>query len=140
AMLDQVLVDLLLEAEQALGPADSTLRARVLARRALEVRSGGTGADSTGPCEEALAVARRVGGPEALATPLPARYTALWLPGAGSPTSPMKSATGSLPGEPIPGCALTTWSALVTSKRRTRSWRSPSGWRRSCASPFPSGG
>jgi DNA-binding CsgD family transcriptional regulator len=47
----------------------------------VEVRAGQTGVDSTALCEEALAVARRVNDPEALATALTASYLAMRDPG-----------------------------------------------------------
>lgn len=75
-------VGLLEEALAALPPGDSSLRARLLARLALEVGSGSEPVERrVAISEEAVAMARRLGDSEALVAGLHARQGALMTPG-----------------------------------------------------------
>jgi len=71
---------LLQEALGALGAEDSPLRARLLARLALELYYAGDPQRRLALSEEAVALARRLGDPLTLATCLDARHYALWRP------------------------------------------------------------
>jgi tetratricopeptide (TPR) repeat protein len=79
-LVDQQLVALLQEALDGLGPQDSALRARLLARLSLEF----TFSDETEVMEslslEAVAMARRLANPAALRTALDTRWMAVWGP------------------------------------------------------------
>jgi DNA-binding SARP family transcriptional activator len=71
---------LLQEALGALGGEDTPLRARLLARLALELYYAGDPSRRLALSEEAVALARRLGDPLTLATCLDARHYALWRP------------------------------------------------------------
>jgi DNA-binding SARP family transcriptional activator len=71
---------LLQEALGALGEEDSPLRARLLARLALELYYADDPGRRLTLSAEAVALARRLGDPMALATCLDARHYALWRP------------------------------------------------------------
>ncbi len=73
-------VRLLEEALEALPEDDSPLRARLLARMALELYYAGEPELRTALSEEAVDIARRIGDPRTLATCLDARHYALWMP------------------------------------------------------------
>jgi tetratricopeptide (TPR) repeat protein len=79
-LVNQRLVALLQEALDGLNPGDSPLRARLLARLALEF----TFSDETDRIQslslEAVAMARRLADPTALRTVLDARWMAVWGP------------------------------------------------------------
>ena len=79
-LVSQQLVALLQEALDALGPQDSPLRGRLLARLSAEF----TFSDETKQIEslslEAVAMARRLADPAALRTALDARWMAVWGP------------------------------------------------------------
>ena len=68
------------EALNALGDQDGELRARLLARLALELYYAGTPERRLTISEEAVALARRLGDPATLAVCLDARHYALWRP------------------------------------------------------------
>ncbi len=68
------------EALGALGSEDSPLRARLLARLALELYYAGDAGRRLALSEEAVALARRLGDPPTLAACLDARHYALWRP------------------------------------------------------------
>jgi len=68
------------EALEALGEKDSALRARLLARLALELYYSGEPERRQALSEQAVELARRVGDPRTLATCLDARHYALWRP------------------------------------------------------------
>src|SRR5262249_35060805 len=80
-LFDSVVVPLLEEALTMLGPEDSALRARVLARLAyslyMQPRSGEL---CEGLCAEAEVMARRIGDPETLRWVLNDRRWTLWGP------------------------------------------------------------
>ena len=81
--VDQPLVTLLEDTLHVLGEADSAERARVLARLALELSYAGTAtARRATLSQHAVAMARRVGDPTALAAVLHTRLLDLWGPGA----------------------------------------------------------
>ena len=65
---------------RALGGEDTPLRARLLARLALELYYAGDPQRRLALSEEAVALARRLGDPLTLATCLDARHYALWRP------------------------------------------------------------
>ena len=71
---------LLQEALAKLGEDDTPLRARLLARLALELYYAGDPSRRLALSEEAVALARRLGDPLTLATCLDARHYALWRP------------------------------------------------------------
>jgi DNA-binding SARP family transcriptional activator/tetratricopeptide (TPR) repeat protein len=71
---------LLEEALAALGGEDSPLRARLLARLALELYYSGDPDRRLALSEEAVELARRLGDPRTLAVCLDARHYALWRP------------------------------------------------------------
>jgi DNA-binding SARP family transcriptional activator len=71
---------LLQEALGALGDEDTPLRARLLARLALELYYAGAPQRRLALSAEAVAIARRLGDPLTLATCLDARHYALWRP------------------------------------------------------------
>ena len=73
-------VRLLEEALEALSEEDSPLRARLLARMALELYYAGEPELRMALSEEAVDIARRIGDPRTLATCLDARHYALWNP------------------------------------------------------------
>ena len=82
-VVDQALVKLLEQALAALGDEDSALRARVLARLAVELSYAGD-ADSSGRkafvSDQAVEMARRMGDTAVLAAALSARHYAIWDP------------------------------------------------------------
>jgi DNA-binding SARP family transcriptional activator len=71
---------LLQEALAGLGDEDSPLRARLLARLALELYYAADTSRRLALSEEAVTLARRLGDPPTLATCLDARHYALWRP------------------------------------------------------------
>jgi tetratricopeptide (TPR) repeat protein len=73
-------VALLEEALATLGPSDNGLRARMLARLAMELYFAGDTERREGLVDEALAIARRLDDPATLAHVLNARFAALWGP------------------------------------------------------------
>jgi tetratricopeptide (TPR) repeat protein len=73
-------VRLLEEALEGLPEDDSPLRARLLARMALELYYAGEPELRLALSEEAVDIARRIDDPRTLATCLDARHYALWLP------------------------------------------------------------
>jgi class 3 adenylate cyclase len=77
---DETLIGLLEEALTALGGGDSPLRASILGRLAEEVAITDPYERREALCEEALAMARRVGDPRVLATVLRNAQWALWVP------------------------------------------------------------
>ncbi len=78
--VDEARLALLEEALAALGDEDSPLRARLLARLALELYYSGDPDRRVALSEEAVDLARRLGDPRTLATCLDARHYALWRP------------------------------------------------------------
>jgi DNA-binding CsgD family transcriptional regulator/tetratricopeptide (TPR) repeat protein len=79
AMGDDRPVELLEEALAALGPAQESLRARLLARLSTAIPRGNDTFVRRGELSaEAVALARRVGDREALAYALDARFSAVW--------------------------------------------------------------
>jgi DNA-binding SARP family transcriptional activator/tetratricopeptide (TPR) repeat protein len=78
--VDPARVSALEEALAALGSEDSPLRARLLARLALELYYSGEPERRLALSEEAVELARRLGDPRTLATCLDARHYALWRP------------------------------------------------------------
>lgn len=79
-VVDQELVSLLEEALATLGRCDDAVRARLLARLAMELYFGGAAERRVTLVDEAVAIARRVGDPATVAYALNARYAALWGP------------------------------------------------------------
>jgi predicted ATPase len=80
ATVDDEVVVLLEEALAALGSADEAIRARLLARLAMELYFAPAPERRTTLADEALATARRLGDPATLAYALTARHAALWDP------------------------------------------------------------
>jgi tetratricopeptide (TPR) repeat protein len=81
--VDQALVTLLEDTLRVLGEADSAERARVMARLARELSYAGTATARRATfSQHAVAMARHVGDPEALAEALHTRLLDLWGPGA----------------------------------------------------------
>jgi tetratricopeptide (TPR) repeat protein len=78
--VDEDVAALLQEALATLGGEDSPLRARLLARLALELYYAGDPDRRLALSAEAVELARRLGDPMALATCLDARHYALWRP------------------------------------------------------------
>jgi DNA-binding SARP family transcriptional activator len=78
--VDEERLGLLEEALAALGDEDSPLRARLLARLALELYYAGEPERRLALSEEAVALARSLGDPRTLAVCLDARHYALWRP------------------------------------------------------------
>jgi tetratricopeptide (TPR) repeat protein len=78
--VDEARLALLEEALDALGDEDDPLRARLLARLALELYYSGDPERRLALSEEAVDLARRLGDPRTLATCLDARHYALWRP------------------------------------------------------------
>jgi DNA-binding SARP family transcriptional activator/tetratricopeptide (TPR) repeat protein len=78
--VDETRLDLLEEALAGLGDEDSPLRARLLARLALELYYSGEPDRRLALSEEAVDLARRLGDQRTLATCLDARHYALWRP------------------------------------------------------------
>ncbi len=78
--VDAARVAMLEEALAALGDEASPLRARLLARLALELYYSGEPERRLALSEEAVDLARRLGDPRTLATCLDARHYALWRP------------------------------------------------------------
>jgi tetratricopeptide (TPR) repeat protein len=78
--VDEARVALLEEALAELGDQDDALRARLLARLALELYYSGDPERRLALSEEAVDLARRLGDPRTLATCLDARHYALWRP------------------------------------------------------------
>lgn len=76
--VDAPLMSLLTEAGEALGEADSPLRARVLACLAAELRWSAPHAQRAALSEEAIAMARRLGDDPTLVYTLSARHWTLW--------------------------------------------------------------
>jgi DNA-binding SARP family transcriptional activator len=79
-VVDETLVSLLEEALEAVGPADAPMRARLLARLAMELSFAGQRERRDAISAEAVALARRVGDPSGLGLALVARHWALWGP------------------------------------------------------------
>ena len=79
-IVDEEVVGLLEEALAALESGDDGLRARLLARLAMELYFAGAPERRAALAEEAVAIARRIGEPATLAYALRARDTALWGP------------------------------------------------------------
>jgi tetratricopeptide (TPR) repeat protein len=79
-IVDKTLVGLLEEALDAVGPCDEEVRARLLARLAMELYFGGAPERRAGLVDEAVAIARRLDDPATIAYTLNARYAALWAP------------------------------------------------------------
>jgi class 3 adenylate cyclase len=77
---DEELVALLEGALATLGPMDNPLRARVLARLAEEVAFSDACERRESLCQEAAAMARRLGDPGVLASVLRATHWAIWVP------------------------------------------------------------
>jgi tetratricopeptide (TPR) repeat protein len=80
-IVDADLVGLLEQALAALGPGDDGLRARLLARLAMELYFAGAAERRATLVNEALTIARRLDDPATLAYALNAQYAALWAPG-----------------------------------------------------------
>jgi len=78
--VDEGRLALLEEALEALGDEDSPLRARLLARLALELYYSDEPDRRLALSQEAVDLARRLGDPRTLATCLDARHYALWRP------------------------------------------------------------
>jgi hypothetical protein len=78
--VDEERVAVLEEALEGLGDADDALRARLLARLALELYYSGDPARRLALSQEAVDLARRLGDPRTLAACLDARHYALWQP------------------------------------------------------------
>ena len=78
--VDEERVAVLEEALAGLGDEDSPLRARLLARLALELYYSGDPSRRLALSEEAVDLARRLGDPRTLAACLDARHYALWRP------------------------------------------------------------
>ena len=78
--VDEERLAVLEEALAALGEEDSPLRARLLARLALELYYSGDPDRRQALSEQAVELARRVGDPRTLAACLDARHYALWRP------------------------------------------------------------
>jgi hypothetical protein len=79
-VVDHELVSLLEEALATLGRREDGVRARLLARLAMELYFGGPAERRATLVDEALAIARRLGDPATIAYALNARYAALWGP------------------------------------------------------------
>ncbi|HEY2590578.1 MAG TPA: hypothetical protein VGI35_03215, partial [Steroidobacteraceae bacterium] len=79
-VIDQELVSLLEEALATLGRCEDGVRARLLARLAMELYFGGAAERRAALVDEAVAIARRLGDPATIAYALNARYAALWGP------------------------------------------------------------
>jgi class 3 adenylate cyclase/tetratricopeptide (TPR) repeat protein len=80
-IVDDLEVRLLEEALEVLGAADSTLRARVLARLAKGLQTSPQQDRRARLSDQAVAMARRTGDPATLATVLYERHLATWTPG-----------------------------------------------------------
>jgi tetratricopeptide (TPR) repeat protein len=78
--VDEGLVALLTEAREAFGPGDDPLLARVLGRHATELYYSDRSEERVALGEEAVAMARRIGGRATLASTLSARFLTLWGP------------------------------------------------------------
>ncbi|HET9740810.1 MAG TPA: AAA family ATPase [Solirubrobacteraceae bacterium] len=78
--VDDERVAVLEEALEGLGDEDDALRARLLARLALELYYSGDPARRLALSQEAVDLARRLGDPRTLAACLDARHYALWQP------------------------------------------------------------
>ncbi len=83
--INREVVALLEEALAALGPADSAVRARVLARLARAHYFRQDSDRATAVSAQAVAMARRVDDPVTLAESMVARHDCLWLPGDPAP-------------------------------------------------------
>jgi AAA ATPase domain len=79
-LVNRQLVALLQEALEALGPQDSALRARLLARLSLEFVFSDETEAMASLSLEAVAMARRLADPAALRTALDTRWMAVWGP------------------------------------------------------------
>jgi hypothetical protein len=79
-VVDEELVRLLEEALAVLDPRHGRVRARLLARLAMELYFAGAAERRATLVDEALAIARRLDDPATLAYALNARYAALWGP------------------------------------------------------------
>jgi eukaryotic-like serine/threonine-protein kinase len=79
-VVDQELVSLVEEALTALGERDNRLRARLLARLAMELYFSAAGRRRAELVDEAVTLARRLDEPATLAYVLNARYAAMWGP------------------------------------------------------------
>jgi tetratricopeptide (TPR) repeat protein len=80
AIVDEEVVRLLEEALAALGPGDEELRARLLARLAMELYFAGAPERRANLAGEAVTIARSIGEPATLAYALSAQDAALWGP------------------------------------------------------------
>ncbi len=80
-IVDEALVAVLEEALAALGESDPGLRARLLARLAIELSFSEARERRAALAGEALEIARRVGDPRGLGFALAARHWSLWGPG-----------------------------------------------------------
>jgi hypothetical protein len=78
--VDDERVAMLEEALAALGPEETPLRARLLARLGLELYYSGQAERRLALTDESLELARRLGDPGTLAAALVARHYALWRP------------------------------------------------------------
>lgn len=79
-LVDDTLIGLLHEAQDALGPADDPLLARVLGRTATELYYSDRADERAHLSEEAVAMARRLGDRATIASTLSARFLTLWGP------------------------------------------------------------
>jgi tetratricopeptide (TPR) repeat protein len=79
-LVDHELVSLLEEALATPGRRDDRVRARLLARLAMELYFAGATERRATLVDEAVAIARRLGDPATIAYALNARYAALWGP------------------------------------------------------------
>jgi eukaryotic-like serine/threonine-protein kinase len=79
-VVDHQLIALLEEALATIGPRDDGVRARLLARLAMELYFEGTAERRATLVDEAVAIARRLENPATVAYALNARYAALWGP------------------------------------------------------------
>jgi predicted ATPase len=79
-LVDRQLVALLEEALDALGPQDSALRARLLARLSLEFTFSEEPHRTESLSREAIAMARRLADPAALRVAIDSRWMAVWGP------------------------------------------------------------
>jgi tetratricopeptide (TPR) repeat protein len=80
AVVDEELVALLEEALAAVGLRNDGVRARLLARLAMELYFAGSAERRATLVDEALGLARRLGDPATIAYALNARYAAMWAP------------------------------------------------------------
>ena len=88
-LVDDALIDLLVEAREALGPADGSLLARVLGRTATELYHSDRAQERDQLSQEAVAMGRRIGDRATIATTLSARF--LTCQGRRTPSSACRS-------------------------------------------------